>query len=75
MKAKKTSLSLNAKELEVIARALNYYSLQQMKKSETWAKGTGEKDGYHVRADIATDVQVRIYNKQQRDPELRVNLF
>lgn len=75
MNVKKTTLSLNAKELEVIARALNYYSLQQMKKSETRAKGTEEKDGYHVRADISTDVQIRIYNKQQRDPELRVTLF
>lgn len=46
-----------------------------MEKSTTFGQGSDKKDGYHVRAEIATDVQVRIYKKQQRDPELRVTLF
>jgi len=49
MKAKTTTITLTAHEIEIIKMGLNHYSLQMMEYSKTWAKGNelGYEDIFH----------------------------
>ena len=71
METKKTTLSLNAQELQVLDEALTKYFISMADKSTTYANYTARISGhgpdiYEENAFTALDVQMRIFAAERR---------